>query len=456
MYFRNVINIGAGLFIILAAMRAGAGIPVEEAARLGDDLTPVGAEKAGNADGSIPAWNGGLTSPADAGHADFQSGGHHPDPYADDRIITTIHKSNMSLFQDKLTAGHRAMLEMYDSFRMNIYPTRRSAALPDRIYDASRQSAIEASLSSDGNGVEGTAVGIPFPIPKNGLEAIWNHMLRYRGESSMRYVGQAPVTRSGSYTLVRLRDTSISFYHAQEALKNSNLLLKFIQNTLAPPRLAGTVLLVHETMNQNIEPRKAWIYNPGQRRVRRAPNIAFDNPGTGSDGLRTSDQLDMFNGSPERYHWELVDKREIYVPYNSYRLHSNALEYDDVLDPLHLNPDNLRYELHRVWVVDATLKENTSHLYKRRTFYIDEDSWQILHADQYDNRDQLWRVSEAHVINYYDVPVLWSTVEVHHDLQSGRYLALGLNNEEPKTVDFQFDVQAEDFTLSALRRSGRR
>ncbi len=456
MYFRNVINIGAGLFIILAAMRAGAGIPVEEAARLGDDLTPVGAEKAGNADGSIPAWNGGLTSPADAGHADFQSGGHHPDPYADDRIITTIHKSNMSLFQDKLTAGHRTMLEMYDSFRMNIYPTRRSAALPDRIYDASRQSAIEASLSSDGNGVEGTAVGIPFPIPKNGLEAIWNHMLRYRGESSMRYVGQAPVTRSGSYTLVRLRDTSISFYHAQEALKNSNLLLKFIQNTLAPPRLAGTVLLVHETMNQNIEPRKAWIYNPGQRRVRRAPNIAFDNPGTGSDGLRTSDQLDMFNGSPERYHWELVDKREIYVPYNSYRLHSNALEYDDVLDPLHLNPDNLRYELHRVWVVDATLKENTSHLYKRRTFYIDEDSWQILHADQYDNRDQLWRVSEAHVINYYDVPVLWSTVEVHHDLQSGRYLALGLNNEEPKTVDFQFDVQAEDFTLSALRRSGRR
>ncbi len=456
MYFRNVINIGAGLFIILAAMRAGAGIPVEEAARLGDDLTPVGAEKAGNADGSIPAWNGGLTSPADAGHADFQSGGHHPDPYADDRIITTIHQSNMSLFQDKLTAGHRTMLEMYDTFRMNIYPTRRSAALPDRIYDASRQSAIEASLSSDGNGVEGTAVGIPFPIPKSGLEAIWNHMLRYRGESSMRYVGQAPVTRSGSYTLVKLRDTSISFYHAQEALKNSNLLLKFIQNTLAPPRLAGTVLLVHETMNQNIEPRKAWIYNPGQRRVRRAPNIAFDNSGTGSDGLRTSDQLDMFNGSPERYRWELVDKREIYVPYNSYRLHSNALKYDDVLDPLHLNPDNLRYELHRVWVVDATLKENTSHLYKRRTFYIDEDSWQILHADQYDNRDQLWRVSEAHVINYYDVPVLWSTVEVHHDLQSGRYLALGLNNEEPKTVDFQFDVQAEDFTLSALRRSGRR
>lgn len=456
MYFRKVINMGVGLIMAFICIQGNAGLSAEEVARLGGDLTPTGAETAGNVEGSIPAWDGGLTSPVDAGYADFQSGGHHPDPYADDGIITTIHASNLSLFQDKLTAGHRTMLEMYDSFRMNIYPTHRSAALPQRIYEASRQSAAEASLSDDGNGVEGAVIGIPFPIPKSGLEVIWNHILRYRGQSSMRHVGQAPVTRSGDYTLVKLRDISISSYHGEGASKGSNMLLKFIQDIIAPPRLAGTILLVHETLNQNIEPRKAWIYNPGQRRVRRAPNIAFDSPGTGSDGLRTSDQLDMFNGSPERYNWELVGKKEVYVPYNSYRLHSNALKYEDVLDPLHLNPDNSRYELHRVWVVDATLKDNTSHLYKRRVFYIDEDSWQILHVDQYDNRDQLWRVSEAHVINYYDVPVLWSTLEVHYDLQAGRYLALGLNNEEPKTVDFQFDIKADDFTVSALRRLGRR
>ncbi len=456
MYFRTVINLAAGLIIAFVSIHVSAVLPDKEVARLGNELTPTGAEKAGNADGSIPAWDGGLTSPADAGHADFQPGGHHPDPYADDSVIATVDTTNLLLFRDKLTAGHQAMLEMYNSFRMNIYLTRRSAALPRRIYEASRRSAVEAALSKDGNGVEGTVVGIPFPIPASGLEVIWNHILRYRGQSSMRYVGQAPVTRSGDYTLVKLRDTSISFYHDENALRGGNMLLQFIQDIIAPPRLAGTILLVHETLNQSAEPRRAWIYNPGQRRVRRAPNIAFDSPGTGSDGLRTSDQLDMFNGSPERYNWELIGKKEIYVPYNAYRLHSNLLKYEDILDPLHLNPDNLRYELHRVWVVDATLKDNISHLYKRRTFYVDEDSWQILHVDQYDNRDQLWRVSEAHVINYYDVPALWSTLEVHYDLQSGRYLALGLNNEESKTIDFQPGVKAEDFTVSALRRSGRR
>ena len=65
---------------------------------------------------------------------------------------------------------------------------------------------------------------------------------------------------------------------------------------MAPARLAGEVLLVQETLDQSIENRRAWVYNPGQRRVRRAPNVAFDNPGTNSDNLRTSDQFDMYNG----------------------------------------------------------------------------------------------------------------------------------------------------------------
>jgi mannose-6-phosphate isomerase-like protein (cupin superfamily) len=164
----------------------------------------------------------------------------------------------------------------------------------------------------------------------------------------------------------------------------------------------------------------------------------------------------MYNGSPERYDWELLGKKEIYVPYNSYRLHSDELSYDELLQPLHLNPEVPRYELHRVWVVEATLKEGTRHQYKRRTFYIDEDSWQIVHVDQYDNRDELWRVSEGHGINYYDVPTYWTTLEVHYDLQEGRYLAVGLNNEAPYTYDFEVDLSPRDFTPGALRRAGRR
>ncbi|GBE45517.1 hypothetical protein BMS3Bbin11_00606 [bacterium BMS3Bbin11] len=199
----------------------------------------------------------------------------------------------------------------------------------------------------------------------------------------------------------------------------------------------------------------AWTYNTGQRRVRRAPNVAYDNPGTASDGLRTSDQFDMFNGAPDRYNWKLLGRKEMIVPYNDYKLHSSDVKYKDILTPKHINPDLARYELHRVWVVDATLKKGTSNIYSRRTFYIDEDSWQILAVDQYDRRGNLWRVSEGFVINYYDVPTLWTTLAVHTDLQAGRYLAIGLDNES-RMYDFHLKRTAADFTPAALRREGLR
>jgi hypothetical protein len=443
----------AGLFI--ASVPALAAISASEAERLGNDLTPMGAERAGNEAGTIPEWDGGITG-APAG---FESGGHHPDPFADDDVLFTITRGNMSQYADQLTEGHKAMLEMYgDTFEMSIYPSRRSAAYPQRIYDATREIATTAELVENGNGVTGAVVGIPFPVPANGLEVIWNHILRYRGNAAKRIIGQAAVTRSGNYTMVTLEDDFYAPYHLPGATEDGldNVVINFKQVITEPARLVGQILLVHETLNQAREHRKAWIYNPGQRRVRRAPNVAFDNPGTASDGLRTSDQLDMFNGSPERYNWELVGKKEMYMPYNSYKAHSAEVRYADLLQPLHMNPDLLRYELHRVWVVDATLKDGTRHIYKRRTFYIDEDSWQVVHVDQYDNRDQLWRVSEGHGINYYDVPTYWTTLEVHHDLQAGRYLAVGLNNEASFTYDFDVDLSPRDFTTGALRRAGRR
>ena len=208
-------------------------------------------------------------------------------------------------------------------------------------------------------------------------------------------------------------------------------------------------------MNQVREPRQAWTCNPGQRRVRRAPNIAYDNPGASSDELRTADQFDMFNGAVDRYDWRLVGKRGIYVPYSAYRLHSYRLAFADILTPLHVDPEHLRYELHRVWVVEAALKEGARHIYKRRIFYIDEDSWQILLVDLYDNCDELWPVSEGHVVNYYGKPLIWPTLEVHTDLQAGRHLALGFDNEFP-ICTWDTGFTARDFTPAALRRAGRR
>ena len=449
------ISLLTGLTLTLLSITSSqAAVTESEAARLGQDLTPMGAIKAGNADGTIPAWDGGITTPP----AGFNSGDHHPDPFATDKLLYTITAQNKDQYTDKLTAGHLAMLDTYpDSFKLNVYPSHRSASFPQRIYDATLVNASKATLVDDGNGVSDAIIGIPFPIPASGGEVIWNHLLRYRGETVGRWIAQAVPTRSGKYTLVKFEDEFDVLYSKPDAkfAELNNIILYFKQKVIAPARLAGFILLAHETLNQVKQPRAAWTYNTGQRRVRRAPNVAYDNPGTASDGMRTSDQFDMFNGAPDRYNWELVGRKEMIVPYNAYKLHSNEVKYKDIMTPKHINPELARYELHRVWVIDATLKEGTSHIYSRRTFYIDEDSWQILAVDQYDRRGNLWRVSEGFPINYYDVPTLWSTLEVHTDLQAGRYLAIGLDNES-RMYDFNLSRTTKDFTPAALRREGLR
>ncbi len=446
---KNSLVVGA-LALALAGLGTAQLAP-SDVARLGNDLTPMGGEKAGNADGSIPAWDGGITKPP----AGYKPGMRHIDPFAADAVKFTITAANMDQYAAKLTEGHKAVLKAYPSYKMNVYPTRRSASAPQRIYDATKKTAATAKLGPNGNAVENSVIGIPFPVPKEGLHPIWNHLLRYRGEAARRQFVQAAPTRGGQYTLVEFEEDFYSPYSQKTATEASvkNRILLFRQKVQAPARLAGGILLVHETLNQIKQPRDAWVYNPGQRRVRRAPNVAYDNPGTASDGMRTSDNLDMFNGGVDRYDWKLVGKKEMYVPYNSYKLHSGKLKYKDILTPLHVNPEHLRYELHRVWVVDATLKEGARHIYKRRTFYVDEDSWQILAVDQYDNRDQLWRLSEGFALNYYEVPLTWVTAEVHTDLQAGRYLAYGLSNE---TVPFDFSAKIveADFAPDALRREG--
>jgi hypothetical protein len=448
--------VGAGILLAAgAAMSASAADP----SRLGADLTPMGAEKAGNAAGTIPAWTGGIRSAAEAGAPGFKPGGHHPDPFASDKPLYRIDASNQAKYAANLTAGSKALLNAYKgSYFMDVYPSHRSAAFPQRIYDAVKANASGAKLTGGGTGVTGAIGGPPFPVPESGLEAIWNHILRYRVDTAERYIGQAAVSRTGSYNLVKFHDETMVAYSLPGATEAAldNVIIYFIQETIAPARLAGEILLVHETLDQSKEQRRAWLYNPGQRRVRRAPNVAFDNPGTGADGLRTSDQFDIYNGSPERYDWKLVGKQEMIVPYNAYKLHSNQARNDDIIKPLHINQSLARYEMHRVWVVDATLKPGQRHLYKRRTFYIDEDSWQILMVDCYDERGQLWRVQEAHSIEYYDVPTFWTTLELTYDLLSGRYLALGLDNEEPKTVDFSVKRTAADFTPAAISRRGTR
>jgi hypothetical protein len=454
--FKKATLVSMAVTVALASSTATAKISEQDAAKLEKELTPFGAVRAANKDGSIPAWTGGIKSVP----AGYKVGDHHIDPFADDKAMYTITAKNLAEYKSLLTPGQVKLFETYpDTYKMSVYKSRRSASYPEHVYQATLENATQTELVEGGNGIINAAIGIPFPVPSNGLEAIWNHILRYRGEKIVREGGQAAPTASGDYTYMGFDDQLLIPYGVKgvkaEELQKTNILFKFKQKVTEPARLAGTALLVHETMDQIKTPRQAWTYNTGQRRVRRAPNVAYDAPGTASDGLRTTDDFDMFNGAPNRYNWTLKGKQELLIPYNDYRLHSDDLKYDQILQPGHINPELVRYEKHRVWVVEANLKSDTRHTYKKRVFYIDEDSWQIAVTDIYDNRDELYRVGVAHGINYYEVPTQWSTLEVFHDLQSRRYIAMGLDNEA-SMYDFSADLNDVDFTSSALRREGRR
>jgi Protein of unknown function (DUF1329) len=437
------------------ALPAAAELSAADLGKLGTTLTPIGAEKAGNAAGTIPAWDGGITKSI----AGFKEGGNYPDPYSADKPLFTIDAASIAKYKDNLTDGSMAMLKKYGDYKMIVYPTRRSAAFPQCHYNETKDCAAKAKLAPNGgNGVIGCTGGIPFPIPKDGLEAIWNTLLRYSGDTFAMNWSQAAVTRSGDYALVKFEyeyDFSYGNCSKPVAQREPNKKLNYLQNTTAPARLAGQILLVHETVDQAKEPRSAWTYNPGQRRVRLAPNVAYDNPGTAADGLRTNDDFGMFNGATDRYNWKLVGKKEVFVPYNSYRLSDPKLKYADILKPGHINTELARYELHRVWVVDATLKPGTSHIYARRTFYIDEDSWAVLAIDKYDGRGELWRYAEFNNENWYNVPMFFGTVEVHNDLQSGRYIAMGLRSEEAKIYE-PIKRTAADYNPNSLRGIGQR
>ena len=449
---KNLLQSGV-LTLSLLATSVMAAVSPDEAAKLGNTLTPVGAEMAGNADGSIPAWTGGL--PANAGAVDPR--GFLADPFANEQPLFTITAQNVEQYKDKLTPGQLAMFKRYpESYKMPVYPTHRSASLPAAVLEATKQNAVNTNMVEGGNGLENFQTANPFPIPQNGLEVIWNHITRYRGGSVRRLVTQATPQPNGSYSLVYFQDEFV-FRDAltdYDSSKSSNVLFYFKQRVTAPSRLAGNVLLVHETLDQVKEPRLAWLYNAGQRRVRRAPQVSYDGPGTAADGLRTSDNLDMYNGAPDRYDWKLEGKKEIYIPYNAYKLDSPSLKYSDIIKAGHINQDLTRYELHRVWHVTATLKSGERHIYAKRDFYIDEDTWQAALIDHYDGRGTLWRVAEAHAQYYYDKQVPWYTVETLYDLLSGRYLALGMKNEEKQAYDFNYKAASSDFTPAALRQAG--
>jgi hypothetical protein len=442
------------LFILSFTVTAQAKVPAEQAARLDQDLTPLGSERAGNADGSIPAWTGGLTSPPEG--IGYVQGEHLPDPFANEKPLFRITKDNTAEYDAFITRGQKALIERHDTYFLDVYPSHRTCANPEFVYKAARKNALIGELVAEGNGVSEAIMASPFPIPNNGLELVWNHTLRYRSFKLQREFTAIPVNQLGDYYEVTVHDDAIFRWSdpqmsRAEDLDNTSIL--YLLQTKAPARSAGYVVLVQETLNMAVEARRAWTYSPGTRRVRRAPTIAYDNPGTNSDGITTSDSFGGYNGAPDRFNWTVRGRSEKFIAYNNFR--RVLTTYKDMVGPKHINQDVMRYEKHRVWEVVGSLKPEFRHVYAKRVFYIDEDTKGIVATEIYDGRGQLWRVQELGGGVQYDVPLCGGSGATVYDLVVGRYLMLGLLNEE-KPINFQADhLKPNRYTPANIRRLGR-
>ena len=432
---------------------ACAGVSADEAATLKSTLTPMGAERAGNKDGSIPAWTGGLTT-ATAG---FVNGGRRPDPFASEKPVYTISAKNMAQYADKLTDGSKALLKKYpESYRIDVYATHRTAAAPQYVYDNTAKNAVRAKMidSSAGLHPSGAYAGVPFPIPKTGLEVMWNQSLRWLGESWYTEFTGYTATPEGKRVLVQdsQNDNQMPFYNPNGSPEKFDDEFWLVRSMNVGPAIrAGEAIIGRENMDGDKS--AAWVYLPGQRRVRKLPNACCDTPTPFSAGIVNFDEIFGFNGRKDRFDWKLLGKKEMLIPYNSNRTLTPAKDTDVVAEH-HLNPDHIRWELHRVWVVEATLKSGQRHTSPKSVYYIDEDSWIAVLGDRWDAKGQLARSQFLIPVAMPDIPAQVGVTFGVYDLTSGSmYVTLLMNS---KKTQFKVMSRYKDsvFTPDALAGEG--
>ncbi len=461
MITKRVFNVLVGILFGISS-GAIAAVSEQEAAKLGKELTPVGAERAGNADKSLPEWTGGETQ-APAGWAPGKPR-HAAWPHMNEAPLYTIDASNADQYADLLSEGQKAMLKTVPGYKMHVYPSRRTCGFPDFIYERTKQNAVNAKLSADGNKLEeGIGAAVLFPVPKSGKEVIWNHKLRYMGEGFFMphyysYISPA----KGNNAWVKLHNewyVDLPFHRPDnKGVKDAKgIEMAAVYDTFEPQARIGEKLLYKWYINEDS---KIWLYFPGQRRVRRLPTYTYDAPILGNENTKVVDQFFMFSGQLDRYDWKLVGKQELLVPYNSFKAYDFTAKEESLRNPDHFPRDLVRYEKHRVWVVEATVAEGKRHTMPKRRFYIDEDSWHILVVDHFDAEGKIWRSSEAHPIPVWELGACVSVSHVDQDLQTLRWVVDATIYAGGSDIDWNYardgKMKSSYFTVQHIRRAARR
>lgn len=420
--------------------------PAGQFARLDADLTPVGAERAGNADGTIPAWTGGLPKTP----TDPRTG--YLDPFPGDKPLYVVTAQNAAGYKELLSPGHQALLQRDGrTFRMNVYPTRRSASYPDDVLAAVKAHAGVAK--TDGYHVRDVGRSpVPFPIPANGLQVMWNHVFRWRGGSVERQYVWAPVDPTGRFYVVRFRQNVAFDQHGYMVDSREGRFYNATGFFLSPPSAIGIRIANWMPTDPAADPLVRWVFDPQTFDTRRMPSYEYDTQAFLTGGMRLADQEDGWSGAPDCFSWKLLGKRELLIGYNGYRIADRTLRYPDIIRARNLDPTLLRYERHRVWVVEATRVKK--HKYYRRIFYVDEDTWQVAQEEAYDKDGRLIGFGDHHMIQYYDVQVPWYAATINHDMNSGAYLVTYLNNMEPFPTRWGFKGRMNDYLPSHLRTLG--
>jgi hypothetical protein len=453
---RRLVQLSAAVLMLAAALALLASRRDSTLSSLPAELTPMGAERAGNPAGTIPAWTGGVTEPP----AGWTEGEPWTDPFADDPVLFSIDANNVHEYADRLTEGQIALLEAYEDYRLDVYPTRRRCGYDPSVYERVQRNLRLARVDDDCL-LRGGVSSPLFPVPQTGCEVIWNgKQAIYNGVWGFDRIEVTLLPTQAGVFVPQKRRQAIWIRSNQPAFPTYDSLegvgAKSFNHFLAPPKQAGEITLVHALVDGHLE---AWTYNPGQRRVRRAPRFEYDNPAPGWQGLVTVDMVNGFVGAPDRYEWKLLGKQELYVPYNAARIHDRSLAYEDIAEPRYPRRDLIRYELHRVWKVEATLRGDTRHVMPRRIFYLDEDSWIIVATLAYDARGQLWKVTEHMPQVIYEIPACVMSTSVYYDLVAGRYLLSPLANEETESdylAGHRGEMSDSGFTPDDLRRMGTR